>query len=121
MKNKDAERRKYARFEIPGAFLSYRKKSFLSFKKDPTEDYCPVQNISQGGAKILCRHPLKPGAKMALKIIVPEDNLTLDLKANLVWIFPVQARDFAFLAGLQFENPCSAIADLQEKYSPDRR
>ncbi len=121
MKNKDVERRRHMRFEIPGAFLAYKIRSFLSFKKDPAEPYCPVQNISQGGTKILCKQPLKPGAKMALKIIIPEDNLTLDLKANLVWIFPIQARDFAFLAGIRFEKPCPEITDLQKKYSTDRR
>jgi hypothetical protein len=121
MNNKDFERRKHARFEIPGAFLSYKKRSFLSFRRNPSEAYCPVQNISQGGTKILCRLSLRPGTRMNLTLNSPEDNLTLGLKARLVWIFPIQARDFAFLAGIQFEEPCPAIIDLQKKYSSGGR
>ena len=116
MNNRTIERRQYARFEPPGVFLSYKKGPFLFLKKEAAETYCPVQNISQGGAKILCREPLKPGAKMALKITFPENDLTLDLKARVAWIFPLQARDFRFSAGIQFEKPCQAIAEIQKRY-----
>jgi Tfp pilus assembly protein PilZ len=118
MNNKIPERRQYVRFELPGVFLSYRKRSFLSFKKEPAETYCPVQNISQGGAKILCREPAKPGAKIALKIIFPQDDLTLEVKGRVVWIYPLQARDFNFSAGIQFEKPCQAIAEIQDRGLP---
>jgi hypothetical protein len=120
MKNNKVERRQHERFEVPGAFLSYKKASFLFFKKNIIETYCPVQNLSLGGAKILCRRPIKPGARLMLRIMVPEDNLAFDLKGRLAWIYPIQERDFAFLSGIQFVQPSRVLADLQKKYAPDK-
>lgn len=120
MKNNKVERRRQERFDVPGAFLSYKKASFLFFKRNIIEIYCPVQNLSQGGAKILCRRPLKPGARLMLRIMVPEDNLAFDQKGRLVWMFPIQERDFAFIAGIQFVQPSPVLADLQKKYASDK-
>jgi hypothetical protein len=120
MKNKKIERRLHERFEVPGAFLSYKNASFLSLKKNAVEAYCPIQNLSLGGAKILCRRPLKLGARLVLRIVSPEDNLAFDLKGHLVWIYPVEQRDFAFVAGVHFARPYPVLADLQKKYAPGK-
>ncbi len=94
------ERRASVRLEIPGASLRYRLRGLFGPKSG--EDFCPVENISRGGLKMLCRRPLRPGQKLAIDVVFEEDDARFDWKGQVVWIFPVQNRDFAFAAGISF-------------------
>lgn len=123
------ERRSFARFEVPGASLSYRAGGFL--RKGPAEEFCPVENLSLGGLKMLCRLPLRPGRRLALRMSFADDDLILEWSGRVAWIFPVRDADFAFSMGVHFDplegrrNPkavavLAALKSLEKKYERRR-
>jgi hypothetical protein len=119
------ERRAHVRFEVPGTSLDYRCRSFL--RRGFSEELCPVENISRGGLMMLCRRPLKPGHRLSLRLSFENDDLAFEWRGRVAWIYPVQAADFAFSAGVQFDPAegragsnaaafCAALDALQKKY-----
>ena len=120
------ERRAFGRFDIPGASLSYKETAFL--RKGLVEEFCPIQNLSRGGLKMLCRQPIWPGRKLSLSLNFAEDDLVLEWSGRVAWIYPVRDADFAFSAGVQFDpfeeqqNPRAAAVlagfeALEKKYA----
>ncbi len=123
------EQRSFIRFDVPGASLSYHARSFL--RKKPAEEFCPAQNLSRGGLKMLCREPLRQGQKIAFRLNLPEEEAGLEWTGRVVWIFPVLDADFAFTAGICFDpldaarNPKAAavlarLTALEKHYTPHR-
>ena len=80
------ERRKYRRFEIPGAKVKVKKPSaFFLMKKF---SYHPVLNLSIGGIKILFDRELGRGRVIQLYLIVPGEK-SLEYHARIIWTKPV--------------------------------
>ncbi|MBM3296755.1 MAG: PilZ domain-containing protein [Candidatus Aminicenantes bacterium] len=119
------ERRAFVRFEVPGASLCYREKRLL--RKGFSEEFCPVENLSRGGLRMICRMPLRPGRRLSLRLSFEEDDLGIEWGGRVAWIYPVRAADFSFSAGISFDplegrkNPEAAAArdaleSLEKKY-----
>ncbi len=80
------EKRKYRRFEIPGAKAEIkRSRSFSLLRK--ISSY-PVLNICIGGTAILFDRELSTGKSIQLELIVPEEK-PLKFHARVIWTYPV--------------------------------
>lgn len=125
---KGIERRKCARFEIPGATVSYKKISLFPSKKEFYEDYLPVLNINRGGILFLNQKHLNTNKKISLKISIPDEGDSLVLMGRVRWAALNVGMSYKYQIGIQFnpygnkkgENSPQAlekIIALEKKYS----
>ena len=68
----DQERRRYGRFEIPGAEGRYKKTGLLVLVKGFSEP-CPVVNISKGGLSFTCDRKLSNGKNLVVELMAPDE------------------------------------------------
>ncbi len=95
------ERRACERFVIPGATASYRVEGLI-FPGHFTEDSFPVVDISRGGLRLLTHSLLKAEAIVTLKIFIPGDTVTLNLKGKVNWTTPNPEKSYKYQSGMEF-------------------
>lgn len=132
MEQKEMERRLCLRFEIPGATVSYKKKSLLSSKEEFDEEFCPVLDISRGGLRFLCQNEMKVTSKIILKISVPGEKIPLTQKGVVRWSSFAVGKSYKYQIGVQF-NPYGEKKDqnypgnlvkiiaLEQKFVPQEK
>ncbi len=96
------ERRACVRFKIPGATVSYQKKSFLFAKPGFVEEFCPLLDISRGGARFLTQSLLKENTEVILKISVPGERIPFTMKGAVKWASPAEGKTYKYQVGVQF-------------------
>ena len=104
MEHKEMEKRLCVRFEIPGATISYRKKTLLSSKEDFEEEFCPVLDMSRGGLRFLCQNEIKIDSKIILNISIPGEKIPLSQKGFVRWSSFAVGKSYKYQIGVQF-NP----------------
>lgn len=126
------ERRTCIRFEIPGATVSYKKKSFLLSSKFYGEEFCPILDISRGGIRFLTLKPLKVNTLIKMKLSIPGERVPLSLLGKVRWSSPNVGKSYKYQIGVQF-NPYGKkkgqnypgnlvkIIALEQKYSPEEK
>ena len=102
MEFKGIERRSCLRFEIPGATVSYKKKSLLPSKEDYAEEFCPILDISRGGIRFLTQKPLKIDSNIILKISIPGEKIPLVQKGRVRWSSLNVGKSYKYQIGVQF-------------------
>lgn len=114
------EKRSSPRFEIPGAKVYFRidRTSFLRslIKKQYQEELCHLVNFSRGGINFLTDTFMKKDEKVFLKIYLPNEKNTINLKGRVIWqVFDV-AQSFKYNVGIEFlEFNGKETADIQKK------
>lgn len=96
------ERRACLRFKIPGATVSYQKKTFLFAKPGFVEEFCPLLDISRGGVRFLAQNLLKPNTEILLKISVPGERIPFTMKGAVKWASPAEGKTYKYQIGVQF-------------------
>ncbi|MGQ9672722.1 MAG: PilZ domain-containing protein [Candidatus Aminicenantales bacterium] len=96
------ERRACLRFKIPGATVSYQKKTFLFAKPGFVEEFCPLLDISRGGVRFLAQNLLKPNTEIFLKISVPGERIPFTMKGAVKWASPAEGKTYKYQIGVQF-------------------
>lgn len=132
MEPREMERRLCVRFEIPGATVSYKKKSLLSTKEDFDEEFCPVLDISRGGLRFLCQNALKINSRVTLMISIPGEKIPLTQKGVVRWSSFAVGKSYKYQIGVQF-NPYGEKKDqnypgnlvkiiaLEQKFAPKEK
>jgi len=100
---KGIERRACARFEIPGATVSYKKIAIFKSKKEFDEEYLPVVNINRGGVLFLNQNRLSVNSKIDLKLSIPEESHPLALKGRVRWAALNVGMSYKYQVGVQFD------------------
>ncbi len=101
MGEQEYERRSCVRFKIPGATVSYQKKSLFP-KPGYIEEFCPVADISRGGIRFLTQKWVKPDTEISLKISVPGERIPFVMKGVVKWALPSEGKSYKFQLGVQF-------------------
>jgi len=96
------ERRACVRFKIPGATVSYQKKSLFFTKPGFIEEFCPLLDISRGGVRFLAQNSLKPNTEVQLKISIPGERIPFTMKGAVKWASPAEGKTFKYQVGVQF-------------------
>jgi Tfp pilus assembly protein PilZ len=102
MISKGIEKRVCERFVITGAEVHYRKDAFFS-KPDYSYYSYPVSHMSKGGMGFLCDDSFDAGAKMLLKLIVPDEEPVI-IKGKAVWTSVNPGKSYKYRVGVQFES-----------------
>jgi hypothetical protein len=98
------ERRSCERFRVPGATACYRKSSSLIPKKDFSEEFCPIIDLSRGGLRFLGQKQVKAGQKLLLEVTIPGDRSPLILFGTVRWIGFNPGKSYKYQVGAQL-NP----------------
>ena len=98
------KKRHCKRFNIVGATLQYKKKSFLWLKHEFSRDYFPVLDISKGGLKFLSNNKINAGTKIILKLNIPEFSEHLQLKAVIRWLSKNPESSYRYQIGVSFNS-----------------
>lgn len=81
------ERRKYRRFEVPGALVKIGKaQKYPLFR--PFSNPFPLLNACVGGVNILCSKALNTGENQLLELQAPGEK-AVRLRSKVVWTNPV--------------------------------
>ncbi len=104
MGDKGIERRLCQRFKIPGATISYRRVKIFASPLGFDEEFCPVLDLSRGGARFLTQKPMKIKAKVVLQVSIPGERIPLNLKGRIRWASFNPGKSYKYQAGVQF-NP----------------
>lgn len=132
MEVKGIERRTCIRFEIPGATISYKKKSFLPPKEAYAEEFCPVLDMSRGGIRFLSQKPLKIDSNILLKISIPGEKIPLMQKGRVRWSSFNPGKSYKYQIGIQFNvygekkdqnypGNLTKIIALEQKFAPQEK
>lgn len=124
------ERRRFIRFKVPGAKVTYFQKFFFFSSIVYSEEFCPVVDISRGGIQFLSRRFIKSIKKILMQIYIPEEESYLNLTGRIKWSFFNPFGDYNYQVGIQFEpfagrkryNQSQALdklAFLETKFSPE--
>jgi len=98
------EKRLSPRFKIPGATVSYRIRRLFFKKKNYDEEFCPLQDLSRGGVRFVCRRKLKPKTRLFLQLSIPGERTPLLLLGEVRWSSKNSNESYPFQVGIQF-NP----------------
>jgi hypothetical protein len=99
------ERKRFERLKIQGATVNFIQKHFLFYKKNYSEEFCPVVDISRGGIRFLCRRLLSTTIKkISLQIFIPGEKTYLNLKGRIRWISLNPSMNYRYQVGVQFYN-----------------
>ena len=101
MVSKRIEKRECERFVITGAAVYYKKDAFFH-KPDYSYYSYPVSLMSKGGMGFLCDDLFDAGAKMMLKLIVPDEEPVI-IKGKVVWSAVNPEKSYKYRAGVQFD------------------
>ncbi len=124
------ERRRYIRFKVPGAKVTYFQKFFFFSSIVYSEEFCPVVDLSRGGIQFLSRRFLKSIKKILMQIYIPEEESYLNLTGRIKWSFFNPFGDYNYQVGIQFEpfvgrrrynqfQALDKLASLEKKFLPD--
>ena len=102
MTHREAERRACERFVVPGATVYCKEEGFF-FRRKYTDDFYPVSDISLGGLRYLSQKPLIDNAKVSLKIVLPGEDATMEIKGRVKWVSPNPEKSYKYVIGIQFE------------------
>ncbi|MBN1271280.1 MAG: PilZ domain-containing protein [Candidatus Aminicenantes bacterium] len=133
MSNAKVEKRSSRRFKIPGAKVYFRidRTSFLRslIKKQYHEEMCHLVNFSRGGINFLTDTYMKKDEKVFLKIFLPDEKASINLKGRVIWqVFDVE-KSFKYKVGIEFfefngrttsdiEKKLEKIMALESKFCP---
>ena len=101
MVSKRIEKRECERFVIIGATVYYKKDAFFH-KPDYSYYSYPVSPVSKGGMGFLCDDSFDAGAKMTLKLIVPDEEPVI-IKGKVVWTAANPEKSYKYRVGVQFD------------------
>ncbi len=118
-----ADRRRYPRFQVPGATVSYE---LHGFPHQPFDEICPVLNLSKGGLGFQTNRQLKPGHKLTL--ILTSKAAPIHLLAQVAYCNPhpvmghpyhvgVAFVPFGVGTGLNSPEALAALDQLEKKYA----
>jgi len=96
MENKGPEKRECGRFAIPGATVSFKLKEYI-------EEFSPIEDISRGGLKFLCKKAVDLNTELILKISIPDEKVPFTLQGVVHWISFDREKN-SYQIGIQF-NP----------------
>ena len=71
-------------------------------------------NISEGGIALVVREALPKGAKPHLKFVLPENNLSMNVEAEVAWA------DIKGRVGCRFRNVPQGLQQMLEKWLDDQ-
>jgi Tfp pilus assembly protein PilZ len=97
-------RRKCQRFNIPGTTLYYKKIPLFWGKKQYSEDYFPVLDISRGGLKFLCNDRIGPGESIVIKLNIPGSEAGVEIRAIVRWISRNREQSYRYQTGVSFNS-----------------
>lgn len=97
-------KRECKRFNIPGTTLYYKKIPLFWGRKQYSDDYFPVLDISRGGLKFLCNDRIGPGESVVLKLNIPGTNLQPEIKAIVRWISRNREQSYRYQTGVSFNS-----------------
>lgn len=105
VKYEGVERKRFKRLRIQGATVNFIQKHFLFYRKEYSEDFCPVVDLSRGGIRFLCRRLLSTMIKkISLQIYIPGEKTYLNLKGRIRWTSLNPSMNYRFQVGVQFNN-----------------
>lgn len=96
------ERRACVRFKIPGATVSYQKKSLFFAKPGFIEEFCPLLDISRGGVRFLTQNPVRPNTEVTVKISIPGERIPFSMKGVVKWSSSAEGKTHRYQVGVQF-------------------
>jgi Tfp pilus assembly protein PilZ len=97
------ERRACVRFRIPGATVSYHRLAALPLLKNKLEEaFCPLFDLSRGGARFLTRQPVPLETHLELELQIPGETVPLKMKGKVRWVAPYEGKNYPFQVGVQF-------------------
>lgn len=125
MYNKN-DRRKYTRFNVPGAKVKYIQESGFQGSEE-FSGLGKMIDLTLYAVKFETKHELTQGAKIQIWITL-EDNKIISLIGNVLWIFSdkktkskhatVQFSGFSNEKGFNPLESKQALESLSEKYEP---
>lgn len=132
MEEKKIDGRSCLRFEIPGATVSYKKKTLLSSKEKHDEEFCPVLDLSRGGLRFLTQKPLKINSIVNLKIALPGEKIPLIQNGRVRWASFYVGKSYKYQIGVQFDpygekkrqnypGNLTKIIALEQKFVPPEK
>jgi len=104
MLDKEEERRKCKRFEVPGTTVRYQKMKLFTFKKEIDNDSFPVLNISRGGLLFLSQEKFFFNDRLIVLISFPEEEVPLMMKARVRWADRNPGLSYKYMIGIQFDS-----------------
>ena len=120
------DRRKYTRFNVPGAKVKYEQEEGFQGSKGFT-GLGKMINLTIYAVKFETQHKLTPGAKIQIRIML-DDNKTIPLIGNTLWVFSekndnstyatVEFTAFSKEKGFNSIDSKQALEHLSEKYEP---
>lgn len=97
------ERRACIRFKIPGATVNYFIIPSSPFSKSKLEEaFCPLYDISRGGARFFSQREIPLETHLELEIKIPGEPVPLKMKGRVRWTSPYQGKNYNFQIGVQF-------------------
>ena len=91
------DRRRYPRFQVPGATVSYK---LHGFSHRPFDEICPVLNLSKGGLGFQTNRQVKPGQQLTL--ILTSKAAPIHLQAQVVYCKPHPVMGHPYHVGVAF-------------------
>lgn len=114
------ERRKCARFSVQGATVSYRTLSFWLHFLAPSDESCPVIDLSKGGLSFLTNRPPWKGKDISLLLHCADWKDPLSLKGKVVHVGISPGKSYTYRIGAEFKpfdgeergNPLESLEKL---------
>ena len=63
-----------------------------------------IFDLSEGGVRLVCHEALPGQTPLQIILNVPEENVSLEIRARVTWICPMKGQKGAFFAGIQFTD-----------------
>jgi Tfp pilus assembly protein PilZ len=104
-------KRECTRFNIPGTTLHYKKIPLFWGKKQYSDDYFPVLDISRGGLKFLCNDRIGPGESVIIKLNIPGSEAQPEIRAIVRWISRNREQSYRYQTGVSFNSYGSGKKD----------
>ncbi len=98
------KKRSCDRFSIPGTVLHYKILPRFFGDGVYSDAYYPVINMSCGGAMFLCDQRMEAGKKLMVKLMIPENELELELRADVRWIAKNPEQSYRYRTGIAFSS-----------------
>lgn len=93
------EKRKCRRFGIPGGKAKFKKNGLMNIFRRFSKEY-PVSNLSKGGLAFICEEQFRPGAKLMVQLLTPNE-VPVTLRSRM--LAKGQPDDSAYeLVGVEF-------------------
>ena len=79
-----AERRREKRYGIKKLAIRYSKSKFSAVIGNMSEKFL-VLNVSEHGVNFMTRKELKPGEKICIRMMLPEQTVQIHASAKIIW------------------------------------